>query len=252
MCGRPHRAPTPGHHCGCSAPTTGVGRVGSYPVLASATCSATTEDSARVRSPRTPRAVGDHARYRPTSLPPGCSRSSSDRTEPRSTTRTPAPHQHQSQLLITNHRPGGRRSLLPNPRTPAPHQHQSQLLITNHLPPHTPQPPTRRPPLITAEPAHPGAASAPVPTPHHQPPPSTHTSTTDQAAAAHYCRTRAPRRRISTSPNSSSPTTSLHTHLLFIRSRRHAIGHGSAPGPATLVHDDHLPSRHPTRCHLIG
>jgi len=75
------------------------------------------EDSARVRSPRTPRAVGDHARYRPTSLPPGCSRSSSDRTEPRSTTRTPAPHQH-----------------------------QSQLLITNHLPPHTPQPPTRRPP----------------------------------------------------------------------------------------------------------
>jgi len=145
--------PTPGHHCGCSAPTTGVGRVGSYPVLASATCSATTEDSARVRSPRTPRAVGDHARYRPTSLPPGCSRSSSDRTEPRSTTRTPAPHQH-----------------------------QSQLLITNHLPPHTPQPPTRRPPLITAEPPHPGAASAPVPTPHHQPPPSTHTSATDQAA----------------------------------------------------------------------
>jgi len=99
----------------------------------------------------------------------------------------------------------------PNPRTPAPHQHQSQLLITNHLPPHTPQPPTRRPPLITAEPPHPGAASAPVPTPHHQPPPSTHTSATDQAATAHHCRTPAPRRRISTSPNSSSPTTSFHT-----------------------------------------
>jgi len=33
------------------------------------------------------------------------------------------------------------------------------------------------------------------------------------AATAHHCRTPAPRRRISTSPSSSSPTTSLHTHL---------------------------------------
>jgi hypothetical protein len=114
-------------------------------------------------------------------------------TVPAARSRTPAPGRcistspNSSSLTTSFHthlsyRPGGRRSLLPNPRTRALYQHQSQLLITNHLLPHTPQLPTRRPPLITAEPPHPGAVSAPVPTPHHQPPPSTHTSATDQAA----------------------------------------------------------------------